>query len=128
MRYLLIVMLIVGVFSLRPAHAICAYTLLYCGDSEDSLAWCAYDGSSFWDTIYSASSGYLDTGDSATVECSSSTGCYTIGEIYGGIYACTQYSVSGTGDCNEYACVDGDLSWHSGDSEYSCSNYTCVTD
>ena len=140
MRYLLIAMVIViSGFFLRPAHAgifsECLATVRNCLPDTDgnALAWCAYNGSSTWDTMYSASSGSLDSGDSTSdVYCASDSSCYFIGLWDDGIYVCTSFDVSGTVDCNEFACVGYDstdaITWSTGDSEYCCLTNECFTD
>ena len=140
MRYLLSVIFILGVFSLKPAHAgidTCSYTLINC--LPDAIGWCSYDGSSTWDTIYASVHGddlasESSTGD--TAYCYTSSSCYVIAEeTSSDWYICTDYQVDGFVDCNEYACIDvdstGSITWNSGSSQYCCDGTggdACSTD
>ena len=138
MRYLVIIMVIASVFSLRPAHAgldTCSFTLLNC--LPDAIGWCSYDSDSFWDTLYASIHGDDLGSESSTDDgyCDSSSGCYVIAEeTSSDWYVCTDYQVDGTADCNDYACIDtdssGSITWNSGSSEYCCigtANNACDT-
>lgn len=130
MKYFFIGMIIVSVFFLRPAHAgvfTCYLTLINCLSTD--LDWCSYNGDGFWDTLYSYESGLLESGESDTPGCSSESACYFVGQETDSIvWDCTSFDVTGFIDCNDYGCVDGDVSWNSGSSEYCCSDNTCSTD
>ena len=130
MRYFIITIVLLCSFSIRSSYAgffVCDATLINCLSTE--IKWCSYDCDSFWCTLYDYAGGALDAGESSGVACSSESGCYIIAEeTDSDLWFCTDYQVDGTVDCNEYACIDGDVSWHSGDSEYSCSDNTCTTD
>jgi len=133
MRYLLIVMLIVSVFFLRPPQvfALCSFTMTNCTTSD--LDYCTYDGSSTWDKLFDAYQGCVDAGSTDDIEygCDESSSCYIIAASAVSIWFCQDDDVSGSVDCDEYACVDsssGSYTWYSGDSEYCCSDDTCTTD
>lgn len=134
MRYFLSVIVIVCVVFIGAvrSQAVCSYTITNCLTEE--LSTCAYDDSGFWYTIYSYSGSTLESGDTDFVDygCNNTTsaGCYVIGEEDPSVWLCQEYDVDGFVACSEYACVDDSdgITWHSGDSEYSCSDNTCVTD
>jgi len=134
MKYILIIMVIVNIFFLKPfnATAECSdMTLTNC--LSDRFQWCAYDGNSTWDTLAAASLSTLDAGDSITTSpCNNDSSCYFIGtEFVSVAWFCSSSTVTGFLDCGDYACVDESddiLIWNTSDSEYCCNDNTCTTD
>lgn len=129
MRYFVITMVLLCGFSVRSSHAglifTCEPTLLNCTSGDFSF--CSYNGNSLWDTLYAATIGTLDSGESKSPECTAKDECYVIGEETD-VYICTEYQVDGFVGCSDYACVDGDVSLHTGSSEYCCVDDSCSTD
>lgn len=126
MRYLLGETLIASVFSLKPAqvHADCTIALTNC--MTDKFEWCSYNGDTYWDMMIASDVETTDPGDTnSETGCNTTNSCYYIGVSFVSVlWSCTSPTVNGWADCGEYACVDDSdgLLWHSGDSEYCCSD------
>jgi hypothetical protein len=130
LRYILSVMLILSVFSLRPAQAeICSVTLTNC--LSEHIEWCTYDGSSYWDTLFAASIGGTSSSESSEADCNGDSGCYFIvKETESVVWLCTSSDVTGSSDGCNYACVDDSdgITFHTGTDEYCCKDNACSTD
>ena len=134
MRYLLIVMVIASVFFLRPAPApavSCSFGLTNC-TGVDTFDWCSYNGSSFWDTLYSAAGNSdqdTDTTDCVDYGCDTDSSCYVIVLTSStDFFDCTSYTYDGFVDCDDNACVDFDNGFQTSSDPYTCENDLCVTD
>ena len=134
MRYLLIVMLIAGVFFLRPGMAAsCSFGLTNCTGS-DTFDWCSYDDDGVWYTMYDYDSNVdqsANTTDCVGLGCNpvSDDQCYVIVQTNDvDVFDCTSYDYDGFVGCSEYACVDDTNGWQTSSSEFCCSDNTCTTD
>ena len=132
MRYLFVLMMIVSVFYLRPDPAAgnCAIGLTNC-TGQNTFSWCSYNGTSFWDKMFSYGTGTKPANnvtDCYVTVCNSGP-CYLTVKTDAPFDGCFTFNYDGTVNCNQYACVDFFNGWQTSATPFSCGPNLnqCVT-